>query len=125
MTQQALRFVGRAPVLLPGSRINQVGGPAYLPVPPMPGHQSPPRPPPVQNVQSSNERSSDARDIFSRADKWLPAMPVPDFSKWKVSQQEEILQFSDYIAQLRSWVACVCVVPKSSVFILILTMLRV
>ena len=104
VTQQAFG-VGGAPVPPPGNGINQVGGPAYPPVPPMPGHQSPPRPPPAQSAQSSNERSSDGRDIFSRADKWLLAMPLPDFSKWKASRQEEILQFSDYIAQLRSWVA--------------------
>ena len=51
------------------------------------------------------ESKSDEKDIFSRADKWLPAMPTPDFKKWSVNRQEEILCFSEYVLQLRSWVA--------------------
>ena len=32
-------------------------------------------------------------------------MPTPDFKKWSVNRQEEILCFSEYVLQLRSWVA--------------------
>ena len=33
------------------------------------------------------------KDIFTKSEKWLPAMPLPDFSKWSKSRQEEILCF--------------------------------
>ena len=36
---------------------------------------------------------------------WLLAMPLPDFSKWSKSCQEEILVFSEYMSQFRSWIA--------------------
>ena len=32
-------------------------------------------------------------------------MPLPDFSKWSKSRQEEILCFSEYMSQFRSWIA--------------------
>ena len=32
-------------------------------------------------------------------------MPLPDFSKWTKSRQEEILCFSEYMSQFRSWIA--------------------
>ena len=35
------------------------------------------------------------KDIFTKSEKWLPAMPLPDFSKWTKSRQEEILCFSE------------------------------
>ena len=82
----------------------------------------PPPPAPIHRVATGNapevpststptpaaeraESKSDEKDIFSRADKWLPAMPTPDFKKWSVNRQEEILCFSEYVLQLRSWVA--------------------
>ena len=53
----------------------------------------------------AESRSEDKeRDMFSKSDKWLPAMPQPDFSAWK-SRQEEILQFSQYIGSLKAWSA--------------------
>ena len=45
------------------------------------------------------------KDIFTKSEKWLPAMPLPDFSKWSKSRQEEILCFSEYMSQFRSWIA--------------------
>ena len=45
------------------------------------------------------------KDIFTKSEKWLPAMPLPDFSKWTKSRQEEILCFSEYMSQFRSWIA--------------------
>ena len=45
------------------------------------------------------------KDIFTKSEKWLPAMPLPDFSKWSKSRQEEILCFSEYMRQFRSWIA--------------------
>ena len=45
------------------------------------------------------------KDIFTKSEKWLPAMPFPDFSKWTKSRQEEILCFSEYMSQFRSWIA--------------------
>ena len=45
------------------------------------------------------------KDIFTKSEKWLPAMPLPDFSKWSKSRQEEILCFSEYMSQFRSWMA--------------------
>ena len=45
------------------------------------------------------------KDIFTKSEKWLPAMPLPDFSKWSKSRQEEILCFSEYMGQFRSWIA--------------------
>ena len=45
------------------------------------------------------------KDIFTKTEKWLPAMPLPDFSKWWKSRQEEILCFSEYMSQFRSWIA--------------------
>ena len=35
------------------------------------------------------------KDIFTKSEKWLPSMPLPDFSKWTKSRQEEILCFSE------------------------------
>ena len=32
-------------------------------------------------------------------------MPLPDFSKWTKSRQEEILCFSEQMSQFRSWIA--------------------
>ena len=45
------------------------------------------------------------KDIFTKSEKWLPSMPLPDFSKWTKSRQEEILCFSEYMSQFRSWIA--------------------
>ena len=45
------------------------------------------------------------KDTVTKSEKWLPAMPLPDFSKWTKSRQEEILCFSEYMSQFRSWIA--------------------
>ena len=45
------------------------------------------------------------KDVFTRSEKWLPAMPLPDFSKWSKSRQEEILCFAEYMNQFKSWIA--------------------
>ena len=45
------------------------------------------------------------KDVFTKSEKWLPAMPLPDFSKWSKSRQEEILCFSEYMNQFKSWIA--------------------
>ena len=45
------------------------------------------------------------KDIFTKSEKWLPAMPLPDFSKWSKSRQEEILCFIEYMSQFRRWIA--------------------
>ena len=42
------------------------------------------------------------KDIFTKSEKWLPAMPLSDFSKWTKSRQEEILCFSEHMSQFRS-----------------------
>ena len=56
---------------------------------------------------SEREREKDkeqVRDVFSKSDKWLPAMPTIEFSKWK-SRQDEILGFADYVSSLKAWVS--------------------
>ena len=45
------------------------------------------------------------KDFFSKNEKWLPAMPLPELSKWSKSRQEEILCFSEYMSQFRSRIA--------------------
>ena len=45
------------------------------------------------------------KDVFTRSEKWLPAMPLPGFSKWSKSRQEEILCFAEYMNQFKSWIA--------------------
>ena len=45
-------------------------------------------------------------DAFQKSDKWLPAMPTIDSSKWK-GRIEEITQFETYVESLVSWVGLI------------------
>ena len=92
--------------------LSAAAGESVPPPPPAPIHRvatgTAPEVPSTSTPTPAAERAeskSDEKDIFSRADKWLPAMPTPDFKKWSVNRQEEILCFSEYVLQLRSWVA--------------------
>ena len=92
--------------------LSAAAGVSVPPPPPAPIHRvatgTAPEVPSTSTPTPAAERAeskSDEKDIFSRADKWLPAMPTPDFKKWSVNRQEEILCFSEYVLQLRSWVA--------------------
>ena len=92
--------------------LSAAAGVSIPPPPPAPIHRvatgTAPEVPSTSTLTPAAERTeskSDEKDIFSRADKWLPAMPTPDFKKWSVNRQEEILCFSEYVLQLRSWVA--------------------
>ena len=92
--------------------LSAAAGVSVPPPPPAPIHRvAPGTVPEVPSTSTPTpaaertESKSDEKDIFSRADKWLPPMPTPDFRKWSVNRQEEILCFSEYVLQLRSWVA--------------------
>ena len=92
--------------------LSAAAGVSVPPPPPAPIHRvatgTVPEVPSTSTPTPAAERAeskADEKDIFSRADKWLPAMPTPDFKKWSVNRQEEILCFSEYVLQLRSWVA--------------------
>ena len=92
--------------------LSAAAGVSVSPPPPAPIHRvatgTAPEVPSTSTPTPAAERAeskSNEKDIFSRADKWLPAMPTPDFKKWSVNRQEEILCFSEYVLQLRSWVA--------------------
>ena len=56
-------------------------------------------------VQTEGQTTQE-KDIFTKSEKWLPAIPLPDFSKWTKSRQEEILCFSEYMS--RVGIRCFC-----------------
>ena len=69
---------------------------------------SPPRGASPPGLPRGGKRRDDdereGRDIFSKSEKWLPPMPVIDFSKWR-TRADEVLGFSDYVQALRAWVS--------------------
>ena len=65
----------------------------------------PPPPAPIHRVATGTVPEVPSTSTPTPAAEWLPAMPTPDFKKWSVNRQEEILCFSEYVLQLRSWVA--------------------
>ncbi|CAE7296302.1 unnamed protein product, partial [Symbiodinium natans] len=44
------------------------------------------------------------QDIFTKSEKWLPALPSPQFDGWK-NREQEILGFNEYLTTLKGWVA--------------------
>ena len=44
------------------------------------------------------------QDIFTKSEKWLPALPTPQYEGWKTREQE-ILGFNEYLTTLKGWVA--------------------
>ncbi|OLP75587.1 Retrovirus-related Pol polyprotein from transposon TNT 1-94 [Symbiodinium microadriaticum] len=58
--------------------------------------RSPP-PPPPRDPQDAE------RDVFAKSDKWLPSLPVIDFSSWK-DRISEALGFLTWMEKLTSWV---------------------
>ncbi|CAE7721464.1 unnamed protein product [Symbiodinium sp. CCMP2592] len=93
LQQMRQQVASSAPVppTAPGSPVLE----SYRISTPSPG-RSPPPPPPrdVQDVE---------RDVFAKSDKWLPSLPVIDFTSWK-DRISEALGFLTWMEKLTSWV---------------------
>ena len=80
-----------APPVAPGSPVLE----SYRISTPSPG-RSPPPPPPRDSQDAE-------RDVFAKSDKWLPSLPVIDFTSWK-DRISEALGFLTWMEKLTSWV---------------------
>ena len=80
-----------APPGAPGSPVLE----SYRISTPSPG-RSPPPPPPRDSQDAE-------RDVFAKSDKWLPSLPVIDFTSWK-DRISEALGFLTWMEKLTSWV---------------------
>ena len=91
MVKQQVASTGPVPPVAPGSPALE----SYRISTPSPG-RSPPPPPP-------REPQDAERDVFAKSDKWLPSLPVIDFTSWK-DRISEALGFLTWMEKLTSWV---------------------
>ena len=56
----------------------------------------------VQNALARDSYESDGNP-FKRSEKWMPAMPIADHSKWK-KRVDEVYGFISYVHELSTWV---------------------
>ena len=90
LRQQVSSFVPAPPAAQGSPRLE-----SYRISTPSPG-RSPPPPPPRDPHDAE-------RDVFAKSDKWLPSLPVIDFSFWK-DRISEALGFLTWMEKLTSWV---------------------
>ncbi|CAE7236175.1 unnamed protein product [Symbiodinium sp. CCMP2592] len=93
LQQMRQQVASSAPVppTAPGSPVLE----SYRISTPSPGRSPPP--PPPRDVQDAE------RDVFAKSDKWLPSLPVIDFTSWK-DRISEALGFLTWMEKLTSWV---------------------
>ena len=90
--------------------LSAAAGVSVPPPPPAPIHKLPQglRQKYPQHLHQLPRRSAPRASRMRRtssAELTSGSLPTPDFKKWSVNRQEEILCFSEYVLQLRSWVA--------------------
>ena len=90
LRQQVSSFVPAPPAAQGSPRLE-----SYRISTPSPGRSPPP--PPPRDPQDAE------RDVFAKSDKWLPSLPVIDFSSWK-DRISEALGFLTWMEKLTSWV---------------------
>ena len=64
-------------------------------------------PPHGQNFYGTPARAKpekEEQDVFTKSEKWLPALPSPQYDGWK-NREQEILGFNEYLTTLKGWVA--------------------
>ena len=64
-------------------------------------------PPQGQQFCGASARAKPEKEeqgIFTKSEKWLPALPSPQFDGWK-NREQEILGFNEYLTTLKGWVA--------------------
>ena len=64
-------------------------------------------PPHGQNFYGTPARAKpekEEQDVSTKSEKWLPALPSPQYDGWK-NREQEILGFNEYLTTLQDWVA--------------------
>ncbi|CAE7839740.1 unnamed protein product [Symbiodinium sp. CCMP2592] len=91
LVKQQVASSAPVPPVAPGSPVLE----SYRISTPSPGRSPPP--PPPRDPQDAE------RDVFAKSDKWLPSLPIIDFSSWK-DRISEALGFLTWMEKLTSWV---------------------